>query len=198
LGIAVVHSQSGRMKTLLFALTFTACSVSASASGFVEKLSPESRRAAGLDKLSVEERAELERLIDLHQRGQLDAVRQEAAEKVAAAEAKGASAASRSADRDGGKRPAWITALITLKEAENAEKPEAVTSRLSGDYKGWSGRTTFRLENGQVWQQIDGTQRVDDPRPSPAVRVYPGMVGTYWLEVEGVRQRVKVKPIRLE
>jgi hypothetical protein len=162
----------------------------AAAAGFFEKLPPDSRRAAGLDKLSVEERAELERLIELHQRGELQAVREEAAQKVAAAEARQPAADP--------KRPAWISALITLKNAETSEKPEAVSTRIAGEYKGWTGRTTFRLENGQVWQQVDGTQRVDTPREAPAVRVYPGMVGTYWLEVDGVRQRVKVKPIRLE
>lgn len=30
---------------------------------------------------------------------------------------------------------------------------DAVESRIDGEFKGWSGDTIFRLQNGQVWQQ---------------------------------------------
>ena len=159
--------------------------------GFIEKLTPEKRRAAGLEKLTSEERAELEALIEAHHRGELAQVRKEVEEVRKEAE-------KQVADATTSKRPAWISALITLKAAESDNEAEAVASRLVGEYKGWSGRTTFKLENGQIWQQVDGASRVDSPRASPAVKVYPGMLGVYWLEVDGVRQRVKVKPIRLE
>lgn len=88
---------------------------------------------------------------------------------------------------------------MTLQQtSEKPETAEAIETRLSGDYDGWSGKTVFKLENGQVWQQVDGHQRIDDRRAAPAVKIYPGMFGAYWLEVEGVGERVKVKPVKLQ
>jgi hypothetical protein len=101
-------------------------------------------------------------------------------------------------DSDGAKRPGWLRALITLQDvAASPAAVEAMESRLAGNYDGWNGRTVFRLENGQVWQQNDSSSRIDSVRPSPAVKIYPGMLGVYWLEIEGINQRVKVKPVKL-
>ena len=33
------------------------------------------------------------------------------------------------------------------------EEADQITSRILGEFKGWSGYTKFQLENGQVWQQ---------------------------------------------
>jgi hypothetical protein len=35
--------------------------------------------------------------------------------------------------------------------------PNRIESRILGTFKGWNGRTTFKLENGQVWQQADSS-----------------------------------------
>lgn len=69
---------------------------------------------------------------------------------------------------------------------------------MIGDYDGWNGRTVFKLENGQIGQQASAGERIDDRRSAPAVKIYPGMMGAYWLEVEGVRERVKVRPVKLK
>lgn len=34
--------------------------------------------------------------------------------------------------------------------------------------------------------------------PAPVVRIKPGVLGSYWMQIEGVRTRVKVKPLKLE
>ena len=137
---------------------------------------PERRAAAGLDKLTAAELAELESLIV--------ELRAESPAASAAAPTKG---------------PAWLKALITLREVE--AKPavaEALESELVGEFTGWTGRTVFRLRNGQVWQQDDRTTRYDAPRQNPRVKIYPGMLGAFWLEVEGIKQPVKVKPVTLQ
>ena len=56
----------------------------------------------------------------------------------------------------------------------------------------------FNLENGQRWQADSTGDYVTPPSPAPKVKIYPGMLGTFWMEIEGVRPRVRVKPIRLE
>jgi hypothetical protein len=95
--------------------------------------------------------------------------------------------------------PGWLKALITL-ESTNAkpEKAEVFETRLQGRFKGWSGKTVFTLENGQRWQQVNpGEYSPVDEEDSPRIKIYPGSLGSYWLEVEGHRQRVRVKPVSL-
>jgi hypothetical protein len=155
----------------------------------LKDLPPEKFAAAGLNKLTAEELALLEQLV---------AEREQAAVKTAAATARAetSKAAVKAETKVNG--PGWLRALVTLQEA--AEKPdaaEAIVTRLVGDYDGWTGKTVFKLENGQIWQQLDGHERVDGKRAAPAVKIYPGIMGVYWLEIEGVRERTKVKPLKL-
>jgi hypothetical protein len=154
------------------------------AEGSLRELPAERFAAAGLHKLTAEELAQLEAVI---------------AERVAA-QAKAAPAETRSAPATApSSGPGWLRALLTLQEtSEKPDGAEAIESRLVGDYDGWTGRTNFKLENGQIWQQAGSAQRVDNRRAAPKVKVYPGMMGAYWLEVEGVRERVKVKPVKLK
>lgn len=149
-------------------------------------------RAAGLHKLSAEELAALEAIWARRD----EVLKTEADTKVAAAEARVREAEARG---DDARAPGWMKALVTLKRVE--EKPEdarALESRLAGDFKGWNGRTLFHLENGQVWQQVAGGEFFDKTLRQPVVRIYPAAMGAYWLEIEGVKQRVRVRPQKLE
>lgn len=42
---------------------------------------------------------------------------------------------------------------VTSEAVREAEKSYEVESRIIGDFSGWTGKTVFRLENGQVWRQ---------------------------------------------
>ena len=160
--------------SLLFCVGLTTSSLGAA--GSLQGVPADKFAAAGLHKLTAAELAELEQLIDdLRQNPR----------PVNAAEER--------------KSPSWMRALITLQEVEakpNAVEP--VESQLVGDLSGWTGKTVFRLKNGQVWQQNDSTSRYDSPRKEPKVKIYPGMLGVYWMEFDGVKQRVKVKPVKLQ
>lgn len=152
-------------------------------------------RAAGLHKLSAPELDALEQLWARRD----ETARREANDRVAAAEARAAAAEQAEKVPDDAKSPGWLHALKTLRRVE--EKPEdarALESRLAGDFKGWNGRTLFHLENGQVWQQASAGEYQDRVLKQPAVKIYPAAFGAYWMEVEGVRQRVRVKPYKLE
>lgn len=41
--------------------------------------------------------------------------------------------------------------------SEQRGEPDRIESRILGGFNGWNGRTVFRLENGQVWQQADSS-----------------------------------------
>jgi hypothetical protein len=69
---------------------------------------------------------------------------------------------------------------------------ETVKSRIVGEFSGWEARTVFVLENGQRWQVTGGSSYVTPPVSGPAVEIVPGVLGSFWLKIDGVRVRAKV------
>ncbi len=152
---------------LSFALLLLSTSATLSAQTFSsleERMSQRDFESAGLQKLSTEELAFLNRW--LVERG-LSAP---------------ATAASGTADR------------IGLPPAAS-ESGDRVQSRLLGSFRGWSGNTVFRLENGQVWQQTGGGELAGVNLESPGVTIEKGVFGAWYLRVEGYNSRAKVKRV---
>lgn len=171
------------LAALLLALT-------AAAEGeFARTLTPEELRATGLAKLTPEELAQLEAMVQRYKQGAPAAAPAAPEAQVAAPEAKSNKIL-----------PEWVGALITLDRiGRRSDKAEAMESRLAGDFNGWNKRTLFRLENGQQWTQVnDDTYVYTPPLKSPKVKIFPASFGTFWLEVEGVNQRCRIKPVKLE
>ena len=76
--------------------------------------------------------------------------------------------------------------------AKGDEEPDQITSRILGEFKGWSGDTEFQLENGQVWKQSSAgllIMRINNP----TVTIKKSFFGTYTLNVEGVNSSIKVR-----
>ncbi|MGH6628781.1 MAG: hypothetical protein ACREB3_03515, partial [Burkholderiales bacterium] len=191
------RKQSGMKNLLTLAGLFTLTLLVRADEDFTKSLTPDELAATGLAKLSTDELARLKAVVERYKSGEIAVVQQQAEVKVAAAEAKVREAATApSADK---RKPSWLMALITLKKVEDKpDKAEAFDTRIEGDFKGWTGHTTFKLDNGQVWQQNGDDSYYGDLMHSPKARIYPGALGSYWMDIEGIRQRVKVKPIRLE
>ncbi len=169
--------------------------------------------AAGLAKLSPEELARLDALVRDYKSGALESARREA---IAQSEARGraeAKAARAESEAAATRANAEAQASARAKEQQEAAKKSetsllarakvlltpgtkieysTVESRLAGEFRGWEGRTTFVLENGQRWQSAGESTYVSPPILRPAVKIAPGVLGTFWMTVEGVRQRVKV------
>lgn len=82
-----------------------------------------------------------------------------------------------------------------LKKPVAKEAPEAITARIKGEFKGWSGKTIFRLDNGQVWQQRVGGNYRSARRTDPEVVVERGRFG-YYLRLVETGRSVGVKRIR--
>lgn len=186
-----------KARTLLLAILL---SLHAAAIGgeFTKNLSPEKLRASGLVKLTPEEIAQLEILIENYKTG---AVEQAVAAVPPAPPSPAAPAVKPAPEaKSGGILPDWVGALITLKRAEEAPaKRQVLETRIAGEFDGWSGRTSFKLENGQVWTQVNNESYVYTPAlKSPKVKIFPASFGTFWLEVEGVNQRCRIRPVRLE
>jgi hypothetical protein len=159
----------------------------ATAADFARTLSPEEIQQAGLAKLSPEELGRLETLIERYKTG----VAVPAPVPVASAPA--------ATTKTNKNAPSWLHALVAAEGiGKQAEKPEALESSLKGDFEGWNGRTVFRLVNGQLWIQANSENYVHSPTlKSPKVKIYPASLGGYWLEIEGVKERCRIKPSKL-
>ncbi len=72
---------------------------------------------------------------------------------------------------------------------------EEIHSRIDGEFKGWSGKTIFKLQNGQIWKQ-KGQEKVYHRSMNPEVTIFRGVFGGFRLKVEGVNARVYVKRIK--
>jgi hypothetical protein len=79
----------------------------------------------------------------------------------------------------------------TKPAAELAE----ITSQIPGTFEGWTATTRWRLANGQLWSIADGSSGAYN-LVSPRVRISRGLIGGYFMEIEGVSQSPKVR--RLE
>lgn len=72
---------------------------------------------------------------------------------------------------------------------------DTITSVLPGDFEGWDPKTKFTLANGQVWQVTDGSS-VYWLAKSPKVTIRRGVLGVFYLEVEGLNSIAKVKRLQ--
>jgi hypothetical protein len=58
-----------------------------------------------------------------------------------------------------------------------------IKSRLKGTVSGWDEGTVFTLENGQQWKVLKGNMKLPKPITDSEIRVVPGLVGRWFLEV---------------
>ena len=112
--------------------------------------------------------------------------RRPGAEPAAPAQRESADAAARTESED-----AFGAELLGGREAPGLEEIE---SRLIGEFTGWQGNTTFRLENGQVWRQAE-RGRLVFRADAPLVTIRRGAFGTYRLSIEGVNRAVRVRRV---
>jgi hypothetical protein len=168
------------MQTLLFGLALIAGAAVARA-GFWEQLTPAERRAAGLDRLTPEQQAALNRLAEryLHpgaapvSEETRQAIREETKQEVreqVRAEVKQELQAE-------GRKKAAAQAGLPAEESQTV-----IRTQLVGEFHGWSGATVFRLANGQVWVQSNSTDRYWAPTmQNPEVEIRSSKLGGWKL-----------------
>ncbi len=72
---------------------------------------------------------------------------------------------------------------------------EVVDSRIVGSFRGWQPGTVLDFENGQQWRVVEGELNIR-ALPSPRASVRPGLVGAWYLRVEGQSPTAKVTRVR--
>jgi hypothetical protein len=72
---------------------------------------------------------------------------------------------------------------------------ESLESHIPGNFEGWGPRTRIRLANGQLWQISDDSRRMLDFQ-NPKVSVRRGMLGAFYLEIEGTNISPRVQRVQ--
>lgn len=64
---------------------------------------------------------------------------------------------------------------------------EVIESNIAGDFKGYDGTSSFKLQNGQNWEQAETTSNVFSNLFRPAVTIYLTAEG-YRMKIEGLNE----------
>ena len=167
-------------------------------SAIEREMSAEERRATGIDSLSTDELDALNQWLierfDQVQETVSAEVREEVREEVLE-EVREADAAEREAEIE---RRVAIEVEAVTQEIANAPPEPAVSepfeAMIQGRFSGWSGKTVFPLDNGQVWRQRHGGRyrhTDDDLR----VRIYKNLLGMWQMKVLSTGRTVPVRQI---
>lgn len=92
------------------------------------------------------------------------------------------------AQRQAVRRQAFGFTLPSLSLFDVGEKPEAVNrveEVLASARLGVDGRWVFRMQDGQVWRQIDDNDIVPHPHPGSKIVIHRAALGSYMLSVDG-------------
>lgn len=179
--------------------------------GFSQSISPEDFKAAGLERLTPEERKHLDEMVAAYKKGlvaaaqntaeaavkakqQAEAEAKVAKEETVAAKKETQAVKAQAADSKGGNQGFFSKAKVKVVPGTTIEYAE-ITSTIQGDFEGWSGRTTFVLENGQRWQVANSDERYFTPRvQNVPVAIRPAALGGFWMYFPTLKDlRVRVK-----
>lgn len=81
-------------------------------------------------------------------------------------------------------------------DVKKAEKEIEIESRITGDFTGWRGKTTFTLENGQVWRQRKNEKYTYRGEDLPKVKISKNLLGFYKMELVDIGKSVGVTRVR--
>lgn len=158
---------------LLCAALLLACTLPALAQqpSIQQQMTPQEFSAAGLDKLSAEELAALDEWLQRR-------VGEETAVAVEQAREEGRQEVVR-------KNRGFF----------HFDSEEPIESALQGEFDGFRKGQRYTLENGQVWEQTEAASLAGVRRTNPKVTIRPGLLGAWWLQIDGYNTRAKVRRI---
>ncbi len=98
-------------------------------------------------------------------------------------------------DAHGGSTVKYVTSSGAPVFYKDDSDRTTIESSIVGDFRGWSGRTVFTLQNGQKWQQAESGARDARTRTDPKVRIKPMLLGSWLMYVDDCGCSVRVKRI---
>ena len=134
-----------------------------------QQMSPAEFKAAGLDKLDAAELAALNHWLQ----GKVEQVASVAVEQA----------------REEGRNEVRKESRGFLDFGSR----EPIKGTLQGEFRGFGKGRQFTLDNGQVWEQTDEASVSGVRRDAPSVEITPGMMNVWYMRVEGLNTRAKVR-----
>jgi hypothetical protein len=182
--------------TLILAL---ACSTAARADdSFTKSLSPEDFQAAGLGKLTPDELARLDALIQGEKTGAVAKAKEETTQVVTEQVRKQVTEQVRQQVKaedftEAQKKPGIVDRLKVVLRPGTVVEYTTLDATIAPPFKGWQKGTILTLTNGQRWVVTDGDQYWAPKTYTPVrVHIVPGVLGSFFMEIEnGGRPRVK-------
>ena len=83
---------------------------------------------------------------------------------------------------------------MVAKLAPAGDGPALIETRISGTFEGWKGKTIFKMDNGQIWQQVTYAYTYHYAY-RPKVYIIKTR-GAYKMKVEGVSETIFVKRLK--
>ena len=161
------------------------------AGSFLGQLTPAERTAAGLDQLTTEQQAALDQLAARYatEGSQIEVAK--VREETKAEVAKVREETKTEVEHQVKKREESKFGFFGQKGHD-----ESIKSKLTGTFKGWSGRTLFALENGQQWVQADTSDFYSvTAQPGPEVEIVQSGLGGWKLYLTSNGRWVRVKRV---
>lgn len=91
---------------------------------------------------------------------------------------------------------ASVCNTATSSAAPTAVDTYPMTAHIAGDFHGWTGSTRVTLDNGQVWEQVDGATVTSGRITNAKVTIIRGALNSFYISVDGVNDTVLVKRIK--
>ena len=154
---------------LILASLVAVASVAQAQQPIEKQMTPEQFKAAGLDKLSPQELANLNAWLNNTLEAETEKAAQLAKDKV---------------------------------ETENRGflpfgKTDPIVARISGEFRGFARGRSWTLDNGQVWEQMDGASLAGVRKTDPQVKITPSLIGNNWyMQIEGYNTRASVRRVK--
>jgi hypothetical protein len=163
------HPRLAALRLLALAALLPFAGASLAQQKIEQQMTYEQFKAAGLDRLSPEQLANLNAWLN----GKLEVETAKAAETAKQ---------SGGDDRRG---------LIV------ASSRDPVDGTITSTFTGFGKGRSYTLDNGQVWQQIDDVSLTGVKNANPKVKITPSAIGSAWyLSVEGFNARAKVQRVK--
>ncbi len=173
-------------------------------------MAPEDFTASGLDKLTDAERAHLSEWLERYREGAIKGPPVPGKERKAAAAAVVASEATEETEQAAPQVAAGETTETTpettdeypggyrtqkeKKKKKDKKVKYQLIAKVVPTFIGWNGKTVFRLDNGQVWQQrMAGRMRYDGS--DSTVIITQNFMGKFIMEHEASGRSIGVKRI---
>ena len=213
----------GMKKLLWLGMSLAVATCAGAAEPLARRVTAEEFHAAGLEKLSTTELAQLDALFQKYGMNPkviapgaqaeapatLRVMEPDTETRIAWAEARAQKAEQEAASA----REAAQTAKAEQKKAEDGfltkakkvfvssgTKVEvaALETEIDGGFDGWDATTTWRMQDGTMWRVDNKPQPYETKRvKNPKVRIYPAAVGGYWLEFVDLDLKLRVRQIRM-